>query len=71
MDRPLSRSERVALRIHLVLCTACRRYRRQLSVIRSAVSGLAEYLDEAAQSPGKSLSDDARERIRAALAERG
>lgn len=35
-DRPLSLSERLALRLHVWICTGCTNYRRQLRVLRVA-----------------------------------
>jgi hypothetical protein len=37
MDRRLSLWERFCLRVHLLLCGACRRYRRQLTILREAM----------------------------------
>ena len=37
-DRPLSYGERVKLRLHLVACTACTRFSRQLAFMREALS---------------------------------
>lgn len=66
MDRRLSLWERFCLRIHLLLCGACRRYRRQLNAIREAMrqEPHAENANVTA-----SLGADARDRIRAALRE--
>lgn len=36
MDRPLTRGERLALRLHTLLCTGCRNYRRQIAFLRRA-----------------------------------
>lgn len=36
MDRPLTRGERLALRLHTLLCSGCRNYRRQLAFLRQA-----------------------------------
>lgn len=36
MDRPLGHMERFSLRLHLMICSACTNYRRQLAVLRSA-----------------------------------
>lgn len=33
-DRPLDRGERVALRVHMTICSACRQYQRQLDQLR-------------------------------------
>ncbi|EGF11964.1 hypothetical protein HMPREF9123_0406 [Neisseria bacilliformis ATCC BAA-1200] len=35
-DRPLTRSERLALRLHLMICPHCREYARQLALIQRA-----------------------------------
>jgi predicted anti-sigma-YlaC factor YlaD len=37
MDRPLSLSERFALHSHLLMCSGCRNYREQLSLLRQAM----------------------------------
>ena len=37
LDRELSRSERIALRLHLITCRACRRARRQFLFLREAL----------------------------------
>ncbi len=34
MERPLARGERLALRWHLMMCGACRRFERQLGWLR-------------------------------------
>ena len=67
LDEELSRSERVAVRIHVLYCTACRRYRRHLIDLREAIrlyfheSGMRRTRDTF------SLSDAARERIQGLL----
>lgn len=35
-DRPLSIGERLGLRLHLLICTGCSNFRRQLDVLRQA-----------------------------------
>ena len=35
-DRPLSLAERVQMRMHLAICTACRNFRRQMGFLRLA-----------------------------------
>lgn len=42
LDRELAFGERVALRVHLVICLGCRRAGRQLQFLRQAVRELAE-----------------------------
>jgi hypothetical protein len=36
-ERPLGMTERVALRLHLLLCKGCRNFRAQLAVLRTVV----------------------------------
>lgn len=36
LDRPLGLTERLELRLHLKICTGCRRYQQQLRLIRKA-----------------------------------
>jgi hypothetical protein len=40
LERPLSRVERAALRIHLMLCHRCRRFRRHLQQLRAMAQHL-------------------------------
>ena len=70
MDRPLTRRERVALRFHLMLCTACKRYRRQTLLIRNALRQFADWMDEMAMAADQRLSPEAKDRIRRVLADR-
>ncbi len=65
-DRDMAGAERLALRVHLFICAACRRYRRQLRFMRDAVRKLLEPSEDDAASvpPGPSLSAEARERIK-------
>jgi predicted anti-sigma-YlaC factor YlaD len=67
LDRDLDRLERVALRSHLVYCAACRRYSRQLKVVRAALRHLSAQLQTDDLLPGTGLPDDARERIKRVL----
>jgi len=34
LERPLSRAERLALRLHLMVCARCRKFRRNLNLLR-------------------------------------
>ena len=63
LDRDLPLSSRIALRSHLVYCSACRLYLKQARRMREAMRSLAER--DSAGVPG--LSDEARERIERAL----
>ena len=42
LDRELAFGERVAVRVHLVICLGCRRAGRQMAFLRKAVRELAE-----------------------------
>lgn len=69
LERPLGFRERWGLRIHLWICASCRRFERQMILLRAAIRTLArraELADDSTDFP-----PEARERIRAALAERG
>jgi predicted anti-sigma-YlaC factor YlaD len=70
LDRELGRLERFALRSHLLYCTACRRYRRQLELLRCAMRRLASDAESGDNSPGPGLPVDVRERIKQALKSR-
>lgn len=65
-DRALSLRERIGLRMHLWMCVNCRRFERQIGMIRKL---LHLSIDEAGMA-GEELSPEARERIRKALSER-
>jgi hypothetical protein len=63
LDEPLSWWSRLLLNIHFLYCSACRRFSDHLKVLRAAhKSSLAD--------GEETLSSEAREKIRAALAER-
>ena len=68
-ERPLGFRERWSLRMHLWLCRNCRRFERQMALLRQALRllGKRAEIDE----DGTDLPQEARERIRKALAERG
>jgi hypothetical protein len=63
LDAPLSRGEAVGLRIHIVYCRGCRRFRAHLRHLRALGRTLA---DAAGREPG--LPTDARERLNALIA---
>lgn len=67
-ERRLSLSEGWALRVHLWMCVSCRRFARQVDLMRHAIRALSARLEDAEYGP--ELSSEARERIRKALAER-
>jgi Putative zinc-finger len=67
LDRELSSGERVALRLHVFYCGACRRYLRQLKAISRALRGLAGRLESDAPLSGPPMPDDVREKIKRSL----
>jgi len=62
-DRALNWRERALIRIHLVLCPPCVRFRRQMAFLAGAVKSRGA---ERAV-PGATLDASARERIRRSL----
>lgn len=65
-ERPLTRWEHWGLRLHLWICTSCRRFSRQLQLLRRALHELGR--SDSALQHGPELSPAARQRIRHALA---
>ena len=63
LDRPLPFRQRVSFRMHLLMCRLCRRYVRQLVLLRRAGARLGEMPG----STARPLSQAARERIAARL----
>ncbi len=66
-ERPLSRRERIQKWLHFTICEWCARYEKQLALMRSAAREAAESSE---RPGGPTLSEDARDRMRRALAER-
>ncbi len=64
LDQTLPWRERLALRLHTFICRVCRRYVRQLELLRRAVNRLAQ--DDPLSSQAQ-LSPEARSRIRDTL----
>ena len=67
LDRELTLIERLALRLHMMYCSACRRYLRQITRLRDAMQHILTRLESGEPLPGSRLPDDARERIKQAL----
>lgn len=67
-ERNLGFRERWALRVHLWMCDNCRRFERQIRLLRQAMRIMAHRPDS--ESPAVELPAEARERIRQAIAER-
>ncbi len=70
LDQTLPRSQRFAVRIHLLYCKACRRFRQQARFLRAAAR---RYVSQAGMTDGTapaSLSPEARARLQRALSEK-
>lgn len=64
LDRKLPPHQRLGLRIHLLLCKWCRRYGKQITFLRSATR---QHGHEDQLLPPRTLSLEARERIKQRL----
>jgi predicted anti-sigma-YlaC factor YlaD len=64
LDRKLSRRERMGLRLHLTLCSMCRRFGQQLVGIRSLLRRVRQQTE---QDETVRLPAEARQRIAHAL----
>ena len=64
MDRALPPLKLIGLRIHLLLCRWCRRYRKQIRFLRRAAH---EHPEELTQAEPRALSSEARERLKRSL----
>ena len=67
-ERKLGPAERAGLHIHLVLCRACRNYRRSLRFLRALFLAASQ---SSVLSSSERLPPEAKERIRQRLAWRG
>lgn len=67
LDDRLPAGRRFALGVHRLLCPECRRFREQLAEVDEAVGQFVA----AAAASADGLSDEARQRIKAALAPPG
>lgn len=65
MDRNLPLYQRMLIRMHLMMCKYCTRFRRQVMILREFCR--SRHLDEHVLDSAATLSPDARERIRKAL----
>src|SRR5262249_54449737 len=63
-DHSLSATKRAGLRMHLLMCRWCRRYGKQIRILRQAVR---EHPNEVNEVPQQTLSPEARERLKQSL----
>lgn len=69
LDRDLCRLEKLALHSHLLGCTACRRYKKQVEFLGRALGLISNDLDYGETLPGPRLPEEARIRMKRALEE--
>jgi hypothetical protein len=70
LDQKLPWSKRMAFRLHAIGCRSCRRFFRQIRLLRSAAETFQGVPVDAPESPAQktsSLSPEARQRIEQAL----
>lgn len=60
LDRGLSRRERLGLTLHLILCSMCRRFGRQIGLMRDMVRRSRQQIE---QDEAVRLSAEAQQRI--------
>ena len=65
MDRKLPLHQRMGIRVHLLMCKFCSRYRKQLLILREAMRLQEKYVEET--KPSLTLPTEARERIKRAF----
>jgi hypothetical protein len=64
MDKPLTLSTRLKLRVHYLMCSFCERYAKQLKYMRTAAHEFPEKIGEVSDAK---LPPDVKERIKDAL----
>lgn len=68
MDRRLPLMKRISIRLHVSMCSLCRRYVKQLHLLRE---GAAHYANPDKNEIAGSLSPEAKERLKTALTRGG
>jgi predicted anti-sigma-YlaC factor YlaD len=69
LDGQSTRVERTALGLHLLCCPGCRRFTRQMTLLRRSLIHMRRRAQRDGAHPVLSLSPEVRERIRKALSE--
>lgn len=62
LDHKLPLVQRMGMRVHLMMCKFCSRYRKQLLLLREALRLQERYIEDT--KPLMTLSQEARERIK-------
>jgi hypothetical protein len=68
MDRQLPIRQRLPIRFHVMMCSLCRRYEKQLHLLRH---GAHHYADPDENEVGESLSPEAKGRLQQVLERSG
>ena len=63
MERPLSRSEYIAMRIHTLICRSCRRFRKQTRLLSRLLTSMPEAWRQRCLDDGVQLSPQRRRQI--------
>jgi hypothetical protein len=71
MERQLPLRQRIEVRMHLMLCRLCAGFARQARLLRRAAKQDSERVAADGSTPESTLSEEARQRIKAALRESG
>jgi hypothetical protein len=66
LDQKLSLRQRLQMKLHVLVCMWCERYRRQLLFLRQAMQQSSKYAERGI-APPPSLPPEARERLNRAL----
>jgi len=66
-ERQLTRREQRGLRFHVFVCTACRRFQKQLGLLRSLLTQASPKILAAVYASGARLSGSRRQKIKALL----
>ena len=67
LDRDLDRLERVILGAHLLYCSGCRRFLKQIALVRVAASQLVMRTEADLHVPGPDIPTEACDRIKRAI----
>ena len=67
LDRDLDRLERVILRAHLLYCSGCRRFMKQIALVHLAASQLAMRTEANLPVPGPDIPTEVCDRIKRAI----
>ena len=71
MDRGLPFWQRCSMRLHLLMCSFCSRFRRQILFLRGAAHSFGKATEEGERLANVRLSPEARARIKRALQHNG